>query len=240
MKQEYQKGLFRDLYREFEMPLCELDCGLKCGPHNDYGVPVCCDIQLVVPAAFELEWSYLQENTDLWQPWSSSGLIDRDLAEQVQDGQVLLECKGYQQCQRSFRTLTCRAFPFYPYLTSQGLFSGLAYYSDFREECWIISNLAVVSTTYKVAFQGTFNKIFDLFPGSRDDFLDYCCFVRDEAAEHGEQIVVLDFQAGVGLVDPLTETVTPVGFQDLDAYGPFAVARELPFPDEIQAEEDDR
>jgi len=55
--------------------------------------------------------------------------------------------------------------------------------------------------------------------------------LRDEA------IVVLDFQYGVGLIDPGTEETASVEFADLDAYGPFAITRELPFPDEIQAEE---
>jgi len=237
MKQELGKELFRDLYREFEMPLSDLDCGLKCGPYNDYGVPVCCDIQLVVPSAFELEWIYLQQNTDLWKPWSSSGLVDLELDEQIQDEQVLLECKGYQKCQRPFRTLTCRAFPFYPYLTSQGVFSGLAYYPDFRKDCWIISNLSVVSREYKSAFQKAFEKLFVLFPESRIKYQDYCQYVRDQAALRDEAIVVLDFQYGVGLIDPGTEETASVEFADLDAYGPFAITRELPFPDEIQAEE---
>jgi len=48
---------------------------------------------------------------------------------------------------------------------------------------------------------------------------------------------VLDFQYGVGLIDPGTEETASVEFADLDAYGPFAITRELPFPDEIQAEE---
>lgn len=239
MKQEFGKELFRDLYRGFEMPLSNLDCGLKCGPHNDYGVPVCCDIQLVVPSAFEMEWIYLQQNTDLWQPWSSSGLVDYELDEQIQDEQVLLECKGYQKCQRPFRTLACRAFPFYPYLTSQGDFSGLAYYLDFRNECWIISNLSVVSREYKLAFKKTFEKVFVSFPESRINYQDYCQYVRDQAALLDESVVVLDFQTGVGLIDPVTEDTAPVDFADLEAYGPFVVARELPFPDEIQPEEGD-
>ncbi len=238
MNQLLGKEIFRDLYRGFEMPLAELDCGLKCGPYNDYGVPVCCDIKLVVPSAFELEWRYLRQNTDLWQPWSSSGLID--LSEQVQEGQVLLECKGYQHCQRPFRTLTCRAFPFFPYLTGRGVYSGMGTYRDFREDCWIISNLAVVTQDFKAAFQRTFIKVFDLFPDSRENFQDFSQYIREEAASDEEKIVVLDFQGGVGLVDPLSERVKPADFQDLPAYGPFAVARELPFPDEVQAGEDDR
>ena len=118
--------IFQEIYRGLAMPLCEIDCGLKCGPYNDYGVPICCDINQVIPAAFELEWSYLKENTDLWEPWSSSGPLAEELQEELLDGQVLLACQGYQDCQRDFRALTCRAFPFYPYLEWRALgFLGL-------------------------------------------------------------------------------------------------------------------
>ncbi|MEJ2448799.1 MAG: hypothetical protein P8Y37_12790, partial [Anaerolineales bacterium] len=142
----------------------------------------------------------------------------------------------YQKCKRPYRTLTCRAFPFYPYLSSQGVFSGLAYYSDFRKDCWIISNLSVVSRQYKAAFQKTFEKLFVLFPESRINYQDYSQYVRDQAALRDESVVVLDFETGVRLIDPDTEDTASVDFADLDAYGPFAVTRELPFPDEIQAE----
>ena len=58
-----------DLYNAFSEPLTDLNCGEKCGPYNDYGVPVCCDIQLLIPAAYDLEWAYLGKATDLWHLW---------------------------------------------------------------------------------------------------------------------------------------------------------------------------
>ncbi len=44
---------FEELYKEFSLPLSGIDCGEKCGPFNDYGIPICCDIQLVVPSAYD-------------------------------------------------------------------------------------------------------------------------------------------------------------------------------------------
>jgi hypothetical protein len=234
------KNFFQEIYKGFEMPLCDQDCGKKCGPHNYYGVPVCCDIGLVVPAAFESEWLFLQENTDLWEPWSSSGLFDHQLREEVQDGQVLLQCKGYQSCQRSFRTLTCRAFPFYPYLTSEGDFPGMGYYPDFRENCWIISNLSVVSAEYKAAFDKSFQRIFEIYPEYRNSFVDYSRYVRQQAAVEGEAIILLDFSNRVNLIDPSTEQSRSVTYQDLEEYGPYTVTRELRFPDEHEGEKDSR
>lgn len=232
MSHPVNKDLFRELYSGFDMPLCGTDCGLKCGPHNDYGVPICCDIHQVVPSAFDLEWSYLKANTDLWKPWTSSGPLEEELQEELQDGQVLLACQGYQDCQRDFRALTCRAFPFYPYLDSQGDFIGLAYFPEFRYGCWIISNLEVVSLSFKAAFQATFERIFEIYPDYHQQLGDYCNYVRDNTAEESDQIVLLGFSGEVYLIDPLTEGKHQVEYKELSAFGPFEITRELRFPDE--------
>jgi hypothetical protein len=214
------------------MPLCEIDCGLKCGPYNDYGVPICCDINQVVPAAFELEWEYLKDQTDFWSPWKSSNPHFYDLEEEVQNGQVLIQCQGYQECQRDYRTLTCRAFPFFPYLDSKDTLSGMAYFPEFRSGCWIISNLDVVSQPYKEAFQGTFQELFAIYPDYLKDHADFCRYIREQAAEEHKKIVMLGFYGGAFLVDPLTEEKIQVEYKELSAFGPFEITRELRFPGE--------
>jgi hypothetical protein len=232
MNRTHDKGIFEEIYSRFSMPLCEIDCGLKCGPHNDYGVPICCDIHQVIPAAFDVEWSYLEENTTLWTPWKSSGETGQEIAGELQDGQVLLKCKGYKECQRDFRTLTCRAFPFYPYLDSKGVLDGIAYYPEFRFGCWIISNLDQVSPSYKIAFHRTFMEIFDLFPAYQQECLDYCTFEREKTNNNNDQIVLLEFSGEVFLIDPQTEEKYQVQYNELSAYGPYEITRELRFPDE--------
>ncbi|MCJ7734663.1 MAG: hypothetical protein MUP11_08940 [Anaerolineales bacterium] len=222
----------KSLYQGFSLPLSGIDCGKKCGPYNDYGVPVCCDIQLLVPTAYALEWCYLQENTDLWLLWVDPGQNGNDLKNQVQDGLVLLACRGYQHCQRDYRTLTCRAFPFFPYLDSKGLFTGLAYYREYREKCWVISNLDLVTQEYKTEFQITFERIFQRYPDSRGNYQGYSQYVREEAALKGDKIILLDFSDDVFLIDPKSEKLHRVDFDDLDSYGPFGIIKELVFPDE--------
>ena len=227
-----QKVFFEDLYHNFPRPLSQIDCGEKCGPFNEYGVPVCCDINLIVPSAFEAEWGYLKEKTDLWSPWSSSVLIDSDLEDEKQDGQVLLKCLGYQHCQRSYRTLTCRAFPFFPYLDSQGNFIGLVYFHEYREMCWIISNLSVVNQEYKVEFQKAFSDLFLEYPESKMSYDQYSAFIRKEMAMSGDKIILLDFTEKIFIVDPETEQAREVDFEDLDSFGPFSITKDLIFPDE--------
>jgi len=228
-----ERIFFEDIYRIFSRPLSNIDCGEKCGPHNEYGVPVCCDINLIIPSAYQAEWEFLKERTDLWQPWSSTNPVDADLGDELQDGQVLLKCLGYQHCQRPFRTLTCRAFPFFPYLDSKGNFLGLVYFQEYRELCWIISNLSVVSSTYKVEFQQAFELLFEQYPESRESYFQYSFYLRTKNAISDDKIVLLDFENNVLFLDPDTELSYQVSYEDLESYGPFSITKDLIFPDEI-------
>jgi hypothetical protein len=233
MSQPDQDYSFEQIYYGFSLPLSEIDCGMKCGPFNEYGVPVCCDINILVPAAYHKEWVYLKNNSDLWQLWHSPLPEQKnELNNDLQGGQVLLECKGYQHCQRNYRTITCRAFPFYPYLASRDEFAGMAYYQDFREQCWIISNLDVVSLAYKKEFQKTFQDLFDFYPNTRRDYFEYSIHARKKAALSGQNLILLDFSGKVFRVDPDNEELIECHYNDLDAFGPFEITRELLFPDE--------
>jgi len=226
-------GIFRDLYKEFSRPLSEIDCGEKCGPFNEYGVPVCCDINLIVPSAYRAEWDFLKDNTVLWQPWSSSNPVDQDLENDLQEGQVLLRCQGYQQCQRPYRTMTCRAFPFFPYFDSKGNFIGLVYFQEYRDLCWIISNLSVVTGAYKSEFQKAFTMLFEQYPESKQSYSKFSSFVREESICSGDKIILLDFEDNVFLLDPDSEISRQVSYEDLESYGPFNITKDLIFPDEI-------
>ena len=226
---------FKELYQEFSLPLSGIDCGEKCGPFNDYGVPVCCDIKLVVPSAYDLEWEYLQAETELWHLWQGSGAIEQEeLIQDVQPGQQLLQCLGHQSCQRSYRSITCRAFPFYPYLDRAGNLLGLAYYREFRDQCWIISNLSVVTAEYKEQFHRTFEKLFQRYPDTKENFLHFSGYMRGQVADAGENLTLLDFSGRVFRVNPISEQVREISYRDLENYGPFGIIKDLIFPDEIQ------
>jgi len=226
---------FKELYQEFSLPLSGIDCGEKCGPFNDYGIPVCCDIKLVIPSAYYLEWEYLRAETELWHLWKGSGAIEQEeLIQDVQPGQQLLQCLGHPSCQRSYRSITCRAFPFYPYLDRDGDLLGLAYYREFRDQCWIISNLTVVTAEYKEQFQRTFEKLFQRFPDTKENYLHFSSYMRGQVADAGENLTLLDFTGRVFRVNPISEQVREISYRDLENYGPFGIVKDLVFPDEIQ------
>jgi len=226
---------FEELYKEFSLPLSGIDCGEKCGPFNDYGIPVCCDIQLVVPSAYDLEWEYLRSETDLWHRWQGSPEIDKEeLTRQAQPGQVLLQCLGHKHCQREFRSLTCRAFPFFPYLDSNGNFLGLSYYWEYRDQCWIISNLSLINTDYKIQFQRVFEEIFSHYPATKKNYINYSDYIRAHAVGIEREIPLLVFDDRIYLINPGDEGIREITYQDLDCFGPFGIIKELVFPDEIQ------
>lgn len=173
----------RSLYDGFNSPIAEFDCGKKCAPHNPSGKPFCCDICHAVPAAYKSEWNYLEHSTDLWHKWRGDECEDttsKEVAHLKADtpkNMVFLACLGPAQCQRDFRALSCRQFPFFPYVTSDYRFIGLAYEWEFELRCWVISNLSGVTQKYREEFIRTYDKLFALF---QDEF--------DHYAYHSERL----------------------------------------------------
>ena len=113
----------RTLYANFDAPIAAFDCGEKCAPYNEGGKPFCCDICHAVPTGYKSEWEYLRKSTDLWREWTAEVCTDtleeaeeerKRLEEETPARMKLMECLGPDQCQRDFRALTCRQFPFFP------------------------------------------------------------------------------------------------------------------------------
>lgn len=166
----------RSIYSGFNSPIAQFDCGKKCAPHNPSAKPFCCDICHAVPAAYKSEWDTLERSTNLWHKWRGDECEDttsNDIARLEADipkNMVLLACLGPSQCQRDFRALSCRQFPFFPYVTSDYRFIGLAYEWEFESKCWVISNLSRVTQKYREEFIRTYDKLFALF---QDEFEQY-------------------------------------------------------------------
>jgi hypothetical protein len=160
---------FLTLYAHFQSPVTAIDCGQHCAPYNELGVPFCCDRRHTIPSAYLTEWDYLRTSTDLWHRW-----VGRDREETVQfqsllpDGQVIIACQGHKLCNRQFRSLVCRAFPFFPYITVQGQFIGLTYFWEYEDRCWVINNLQSVLSKFVSEFIDTFDEILCILPQERE------------------------------------------------------------------------
>ena len=224
---------FAEIYAAFDAPISVFDCGEKCAPYNG-GVPVCCDTGHSVPTAYTEEWVYLQENTDLWHPWApeDGALYDR-LAGEAGPDLILIECQGAARCQRDFRSLVCRAFPFFPYIDSQGNFLGLATYWEYEDRCWVISNLDRVTDAFRAAFVRAHERLFELKPEEVGAFAAQSNRMRSVFSEEDRSIPLLHRDGSAYEIDPRTEALRPRSPQSFPKHDPFIAMNALRFPEEI-------
>ncbi len=216
----------RQLYDRFDAPIAAFDCGKKCAPHNPSGKPFCCDICHAVPAAYHQEWGYLQPNTDLWHAYRGDecpqdpGNPD-DLRAETPDHMLLLACKGPAHCQREFRLMSCRQFPFFPYLTSAGRFIGLAYEWEFESTCWVISNLGVVTEEYRREFVQVYDDLFSLWPAEFESYVIRSEQMRAAFAAQRRRIPILHRNGGYYLLSPASERLRRISPERLKRFGPY-------------------
>lgn len=215
----------RAIYDGFHSPATDFDCGKKCAPHNPSGKPFCCDICQAVPAAYKSEWKYLEPNTNLWHKWHGDeceGTTAKDVAGIKADlpkSMTLLACLGPARCQRDFRTLSCRQFPFFPYVTSDYRFIGLAYEWHFESTCWVISNLSQVTQTYREEFIRTYDKLFALFQEEFDHYAYHSETMRTEFTKRRKRFPVLHRNGRYYLVSPASERLERVNTRSLPRFG---------------------
>ena len=231
---EAEHSDFTSLYASFDVPITAKDCGVKCAPYNEYGVAFCCDTNHAIPTAYREEWNYLQSSTNLWHLWED---VDPDETKRVRaeapEGQILIECLGHKLCQRSFRSMTCRAFPFFPYITIGNEFVGLTYYWEYEDRCWAINHLDAVASAYAQAFVIAYEWVFENFPEELGNFRFNSILMRRIFGRQKRTITLLHRDGSSCMVTPKDGTLERVDLADLPKYGPYKVATLMPFPYEI-------
>jgi hypothetical protein len=226
---EIDADFVHGLYDNFNAPIACLDCGKKCAPHNPSGKPFCCDICHAVPAAYKSEWKYLKPRTDLWHEYRGNECADETEAEKLKadtpDSMILLACLGPDQCQRNFRALSCRQFPFFPYVTSDYRFLGLAYEWEFEDRCWVVSNLPQVTQKYRDEFVATYDKLFALFQDEFDNYAYHSEKLRGYFASQRRRFALLHRNGGAYLVSPKSERMTRIDVGSLPKFGVYQEKR---------------
>jgi hypothetical protein len=213
------------LYDGFNSPIAEFDCGRKCAPHNPSGKPFCCDICHAVPAAYKSEWTYLEPSTDLWYRWRGDECEDSTAKEvaclkaDTPKNMVLLACLGPSQCQRDFRALSCRQFPFFPYVTSDYHFIGLAYEWEFESKCWVISNLPSVTKKYRDEFIRTYDQLFAIFQSEFDQYAYHSERMREHFIRQKRRFPVLHRNGTNYWVSPGSERLRSADVKSLPRFG---------------------
>lgn len=225
---------FRNLYHQFSSPVTGLDCGTKCAPYNSRGVPFCCDLGHAIPTAYDSEWVYLKNNTDLWHQWEPEDPKQKlELQSVLPSGMQMIACQGHILCQRDFRSITCRAFPFFPYLDRESNFLGLAAYWEYEDRCWVISNLDQVTDTYRQEFVIAFDHLFHALPGEKENYRQFSIRMRRIFGRRKRAITLLHRNGEVYKVTPRNGRMRRVQKDKLPSYGPYKIAAQLRFHDEM-------
>jgi len=217
----------RTLYDGFDGPITTLDCGKKCAPHNPSGKPFCCDICHAVPTAYTSEWNYLDGATDLWHRYRGDECASAPVPEpgafvpdsNLPPGMIPLACLGPSLCQRPNRVLSCRAFPFFPYISSDDRISGLAIEWEFESVCWVISNLSQVTDEYRVSFLRTFDHLLALFDEVFENYAYHSERMRAYYASKKRRFPLLHRNGRAYLVSPTSERMRRVEPSQLPKYG---------------------
>ncbi len=229
-------GEFANLYARFHSPITEIDCGSKCAPYNQGGKPFCCDTRHAVPTAYDSEWEYLRNNTNLWRSWRDEDpFVSPRLQEEIPTGQMLIKCLGYTLCQRQFRSITCRAFPFFPYITRQGSFIGLSYYWEYEDRCWVISNLSRVTLKFRSESINAYDWLFEHIPHEKENYRHHSSVMRRVFGRRHRTIPLLHRDGKTYKITPRNGHHCRAAPESLPMFGPFRIASELPFPDELEA-----
>ncbi len=210
------------LYANFDAPIAAFDCGARCASHNRNAVPFCCDIQHAVPAVYKDEWAYLRAHTDLWRPWQGRSEAEtRRLQEDTPESMLLLECKGHHMCQREYRSLSCRAFPFFPYVTRDGWFAGMTYYWQYEDTCWVISNLGVVTPRFYAEFMAAFDEVLYRIPGELENYRALSTSMRRVFGRWRRAIPLLHRNGGFYKVTPRSGRMRRADPEGLPKFGPY-------------------
>ena len=150
---------FATLYEGFNAPVSRFDCGRKCAPLNG-GEPVCCSTQNAVPVVHKVEFDLLKTRTDLWSKFKPYDYATKQIVAELTSDCMAIHCKGARHCERDNRTIACRGFPFYPYLTRERQFVGVGTYWVFEDRCWMMSNLEIVDRAFVEQFIATYEALF--------------------------------------------------------------------------------
>ncbi|MBI9049906.1 MAG: hypothetical protein JEZ00_10825 [Anaerolineaceae bacterium] len=226
MSNEMPQVHFRKLYDQFNAAITHLDCGEQCAQHNPSGKPFCCDICQAVPALYDAEWHYLHVNTDLWALWQGNECPECaerivELKSATPAYMLLGACLGHRQCQRNYRALSCRQFPFFPYITDDYRFIGLAYEWTVEETCWVINNLDMVLPTYRQEFVAAFDHLFDMWPDEMESYAVLSAEMREVFLSRRWRIPILhrngkDYLLSAG--SERLQQVSAVGFRKFSVY----------------------
>lgn len=211
---------FATLYEGFDAPVSRYDCGRKCAPLNN-GSALCCSSQHAVVVVNKLEFELLKGRTDIWSKFKPYDRSTRQIVDELTHDCMAIDCKGVNFCERHNRTLACRGFPFYPYLTRQKEFVGVGTYWVFEDRCWMMSNLEIVDRVFVEQFVTTYEKVFAKDPSEFQTYVEFSATARRVFSRFKREIPLLGRDGKLMIVEPSTGAIRPGKPKDFPKVTPF-------------------
>jgi hypothetical protein len=219
-KKGMQPADYAALFGEFTANISKYDCGKYCAALNG-GQPVCCTTDHAIPIVDKTEFALLKTRTNLWRPYVIKDAQARKLLSDLHKTTCAIECKGAAFCERENRTLACRTFPFYPYITRQNEVIGLATYWTFEDRCWLMSNFQVVERNFVKQFIEAFQYVFDRDELEWESMRNNSAHHRRQFTKQNRIIPLIGKDGGFFKVMPATGQVRPAKIEEFRKIGPY-------------------
>jgi hypothetical protein len=210
--------LYERIYKMFVAPVSAFDCGAKCGVHNG-GEPICCSTGGAIPIVDKHEWKLLQSRSDLWHVFTPPDKATEKELSDLHHDCVAIECKGFMSCERDNRSMSCRTFPFFPYIDRAGDFLGLSVFWTFEDRCWVQSQLQIVNLRFVDEFVAAYETLFE---EDRDEFAanrDHSANMRRVFARNERPIPLIGRDGLLYKVMPRTHEIVRARFADFGRQG---------------------
>jgi hypothetical protein len=219
-KKGMQPADYAALFADFTANISKYDCGKYCAALNG-GQPVCCTTEHAIPIVDKTEFALLKSRTDLWSPYVIKDAQARKLLSDLHKTTCAIECKGAAFCERENRTLACRTFPFYPYITRQNEVIGLATYWTFEDRCWLMSNFQVVERQFVKQFIEAFQYVFDRDELEWESMRNNSAHHRRQFSKQDRIIPLIGKDGGFFKVMPRSGEIRPAKIEEFKKIGPY-------------------
>src|SRR6266852_17949 len=206
---------FATLYEGFNAPVSRFDCGRKCAPLNG-GEPV----------VHKVEFDLLKTRTDLWSKFKPYDYATKQIVAELTSDCMAIHCKGARHCERDNRTIACRGFPFYPYLTRERQFVGIGTYWVFEDRCWMMSNLEIVDRPFVEQFIATYEALFVKDLSEFKTYVEFSASARRVYSRWKREIPLLGRAGELLVVEPSTGTIRLGRKKDFPKAKPFTSEKE--------------
>ncbi|MBN1115372.1 MAG: hypothetical protein JXA66_08530 [Oligoflexia bacterium] len=182
---------FRYLYNILDANITDFDCGAICALEND-GVPVCCEVNVVIPILYKNEYKYVNRHCKLWKRFKPENAHDKRLIKDCGYDDIMAICRGHKDCNRNYRSMVCRTFPFYPFIEKNGNFLGLTYNYDFENKCILVGHPGMVNPVYIKQSLKAWNYVFDKDEAEYDAHYDLSRVIENKRRRKGKKIDIIN------------------------------------------------